>query len=267
MRRFLELGLILGLLGVSALTACSPSETASVFGSGAATSGPGGAGGEGGAGTAATSGSSSNGSGGGSSNSSSSSSGSGSSSVAASGASASVSSSAASSSSSSGAGGFDPQQCGQCAFGACQTEIFACGQACQPFLTCSQACADKACVDECLEKTPQAKPVYECTCAACAADCGSYCGGGGSGNSGSSASSSSSGGGGACATCGDILQGSAETPCQGSDQLAFALYNCTCMMSCKSECATSCQGGGVDQACTNCTQSQCGKQLSACLAD
>jgi hypothetical protein len=168
-------------------------------------------------------------------------------------------------------GGFDPQACGQCAFANCQTELFTCGTACQPFATCAQNCADKPCIDDCLTQYPQAQPVYDCTCASCAPDCGSYCGGGsGSSTSASSTavSSSSSTGGGACSTCSETLNGGMNPPCPGSDQLLGALFQCTCQQSCTIPCGTSCQGGGQPSTqCLGCVQSNCGTQLNACLQD
>lgn len=177
--------------------------------------------------------------------------------------SASSTASSSTSASSSSSGGFDPQACGTCAWQSCQAQIIACGAACQGFLSCSQSCMDKACVDACLQQSPQAKPVYDCTCASCSADCGSFCGGGTS----SSSSSASSSSGAACAKCGDILQGSPNPPCQGSDTLAGALFTCTCQMNCTAECSSSCQGGQPSQACFGCVQQKCGMQLNACLQD
>lgn len=176
-------------------------------------------------------------------------------------ASSSSSTAASTSASSSSSGGFDPQACGTCAFQACQAEIFACGQTCQSFATCAQNCTDKPCIDACLAQYPQAVPAYNCTCASCAADCGTYC------SAATGSSSASSGGGPACAKCGDILQGSQDPPCQGSDTLAGSLFVCTCQQSCTAECGSSCQGGQPSQTCLGCVQQKCGMQLNACLQD
>ena len=270
MRRFLGLGLVSGLFGVSLLVACGGSgDSSTLFGTGGvATGGAGGAGmGGAGMGGAVTSSGSATGAGPGSSSSSS---------ASASSSSASGSSSSASASSSSASsGGFDPQVCSQCSFANCQAEIFACGQACQSFVTCAQNCADQACVDACLAMYPQAEPTYKCTCAACAADCGGLCPSGGSGastsasvSSASASSASGAGGGGpACASCGEVLQGSQDPLCPGSGALLQNLFTCTCQNKCTNECAGSCAGGQADQACFTCVQGKCGPEFSACIND
>jgi hypothetical protein len=177
---------------------------------------------------------------------------------------ASSASASSASSTSASTGGFDPQACATCGGQACLQEILACGQACQAFAGCAQNCMDQACIQGCLAQTPQAKPVYDCTCAACPGQCGAICGGG----SGSTTSSSSTGGGPACATCGQILQGSQDPPCQGSDTLAQDLFVCTCQTGCANECAQTCQmGAQPSQTCFGCIQSKCGTQFNACLQD
>jgi hypothetical protein len=216
MRRFLGLGLISGLFGMSLLVACGGTgDSSTLFGTGGVSAGgAGGAGGATGVGGAGMGGAGQ----GGAVTSSGSATGAG---PASSSSSSSSSSASASSSSSASSGGFDPQACGQCSFGNCQAEIFACGQACQGFANCTQSCADKACVDACLMQYPEAKPTYDCTCASCMAECGNFCPSGGS----SASSSTGAGGGGpACATCGDVLQGSQDTLCEGSGTLVQDLF-------------------------------------------
>lgn len=168
------------------------------------------------------------------------------------------------SSTSASTGGFDPQACGTCGGQSCFQQILACGQACQPFLGCAQNCTDQPCMDACLAQTPQAQPVYDCTCAACSAQCGAVCGGG----AGSTTSSSSTGGGPACAKCGQILQGAQDPPCAGSDTLAQNLFLCTCQTGCSNECSATCQSGSQPtQTCFGCIQTKCGTEFNACLQD
>ncbi len=177
--------------------------------------------------------------------------------------SSSSSSSTSSSSSASSSGGVNQQACGQCSFQACQTEIFACGQACQAFGSCIQGCMDSTCAADCVTKYPEGKPIYDCTCKSCSADCGGLCP---AGSSSSSTSSSSSGA--TCSKCSDLLQGNLGLPCSGSDQLIFALYGCACNQNCPMQCSGVCQGGGTpDQTCLFCVGQACGKELQACLQD
>ena len=264
-------GLLSIVVGLGSFAACgSHVEVDSLFASGGAagnaTGGAGGQGGQGGqgglGGAGGAGGAGGQGGNGGAASSSSASTGPGSS-----------SSSAGTGGQGGQGGGFDPQACGQCSFGACQAEIFACGQSCQGFLGCAQNCTDGLCVDDCLTQHPQAQPVYDCTCAACDAQCGTFCDGAGGGSSSSSTSTTSSsasgtgGDGPACSTCSELLQGGMDPPCAGSDTLIGALLTCTCQQSCTTECATSCQGGQPTQACFGCVQQQCGQQLNACLQD
>ncbi|MDC3954514.1 hypothetical protein [Polyangium jinanense] len=266
MRTSFHLGLLAIVLGLGSVAACA-AEVESLFASGGTTGGNGGAGGVGGAGGQGGLGGAggqgglggAGGQGGAASNSSSAATGTG------------PSSSSASGTGGQGGGGFDPQVCGQCAYGACQAEIFACGQTCAGFISCAQNCTDKLCVDDCLTQYPQAQPVYDCTCGSCSAQCGSYCDGASTSSSSTTTSSSASGtggGGSACSTCSEILQGGGnDPPCQGSDVLLSEFFNCTCQQNCTTECASSCQGGQPSQACFGCVQQKCGQQLNACLQD
>ncbi|MRG94768.1 hypothetical protein [Polyangium spumosum] len=267
MRKSLPLGLLSLLLGLGSVAACGADvQVDSLFASGGTTgSSVGGAGGQGGVGGVGGAGGQggvgAQGGQGGAASSSSAVTGTGPS-----------SSSAGTGGQGGQGGGFDPEACGQCSFGNCQAEIFACGQACQGFLGCAQNCADSLCVDDCLTQYPQAEPVYDCTCASCSAQCGSFCDGAGGGSSSSSSTTSSSasgtgGGGGACSTCSEILQGGMNTPCDGSAALLGALFNCTCQQSCVNECSGLCQGGQPSQACFGCVQQGCGQELNACLQD
>jgi hypothetical protein len=96
------------------------------------------------------------------------------------------------------------------------------------------------------------------------AECGSFCP---SGGNGASSATGAGGGGPACATCGDVLQGSQDPICEGSGTLLQDLFTCTCQDNCTSECAGSCAGGQPDQACFTCVQGKCGQELSACIND
>jgi hypothetical protein len=168
-----------------------------------------------------------------------------------------------SSSSSSSSGMVDPQKCGTCSFQACQTEIFACGQKCQGFLSCIQACTDSTCANDCETKYPEGKPIYDCSCSSCTTDCGGLCPSG-SGSGSSSASGSSSGA--TCSTCSQLLQGKLGQPCPGSDQLIFALYGCACQQNCTMQCGTLCQGQGQPSTtCVACAAQFCGAELQACI--
>ncbi|MDI1477116.1 hypothetical protein [Polyangium sp. y55x31] len=263
MRTSFHLGLLSIVLGLGSVAACA-AEVESLFASGGTAGANGGAGGVGGAGGQGGLGGmggqgglgGAGGQGGAASSSSSAATGTGPS-----------SSSAGTGGQGGQGGGFDPQACGTCAFGACQNEIFACGQACQGFFGCAQNCTDKPCVDDCLTQYPQAQPAYDCTCGSCSAQCGSYCDGAAS-TTASSSASGTGGGGPACSTCSEVLQGGGnDPPCQGSDTLLGALFTCTCQQSCTTECASSCQGGQPSQACLGCVQQKCGQQLNACLQD
>ncbi len=237
MRLSSNVGIVLAAVGLAAVAGCSL-EAESLFASSfpkASSGGAGGQGGDGGLGGAA---------GGGGKDQS--------------------SSSSSSSASSSSSGGVDPQACGQCSFQACQTEIFACGQACQGYFSCVQGCMDATCANDCVTKFPQGKPIQDCTCKSCPADCGALCDSGSS----SSSSSSSSTSGAMCSTCSQLLQGNLGQPCPGSDQLIGALFTCTCQQNCTMACGATCQGGGQpDQTCFTCVGQKCGTQLQACLQD
>lgn len=176
----------------------------------------------------------------------------------------STSSSSSSSASSSSSGGLNQQACGQCSFQACQQEIFACGQACQGYFTCIQGCMDATCANDCVAKFPEGKPIQDCTCKSCTADCGALCDSG----SGSSSSSSSSSSGASCSTCSQLLQGNLGQPCPGSGQLIGAVFTCACQQNCAMACGTTCQSGAQpDQTCFACVGQKCGSELQACLQD
>jgi hypothetical protein len=228
--------LVIAALGLVGFAGCS-SEAESLFGrtNPVASGGAGGQGGEGGGGGAAGEGGKGQ---------------------------SSSSSSSSSSSNSSSSGGVNQQACGQCAFQACQQEIFACGQACQGYFSCIQGCMDVTCADDCVAKFPEGKPIQDCTCKGCPVDCGGLC------PSGSGSSSSSSSSGGMCSTCSQLLQGNVAQPCPGSDQLIFALFGCACQQNCTAECGAVCQGGGQpDQTCFGCVGQKCGTELQACIQD
>lgn len=71
----------------------------------------------------------------------------------------------------------------------------------------------------------------------------------------------------ACASCGEILEGSPEPPCPGSEALLQEYGVCVCQTSCAAVCMQACQGNGVDEACQDCIFMDCDAELSACFQD
>lgn len=71
----------------------------------------------------------------------------------------------------------------------------------------------------------------------------------------------------ACASCGEILEGSPEPPCPGSEALLQEYGLCVCQTNCAMQCAQACQGNGVDPDCQDCIFADCDAELSACFQD
>ncbi len=79
-----------------------------------------------------------------------------------------------------GGGTGSPQACQQCGQQQCGTEVQQCFgagfQECQAWLNCSQACQDKACLDDCSAMHPAGAPVETCICQKCnPGDCSFIC--------------------------------------------------------------------------------------------
>lgn len=71
-----------------------------------------------------------------------------------------------------------------------------------------------------------------------------------------------------CASCGDVLQGSADPPCPNAELLLDALGTCICVTGCAMECQTECESGGsASQACQSCVPNACSNEVSACMND
>jgi hypothetical protein len=125
------------------------------------------------------------------------------------------------------------------------------------------------CHDECSEGPPMQPVCSPCVSSVCSQDpyccdtfwdlqcvslaeqvCGIDCGGGG------------------CATCSDMLNGSPEAPCPGSDALFDAFLTCVCFTSCSTQCQAECNGsGGASATCQSCASNLCDTELAACFND